>query len=165
MIKQEVSKLIVVRFIKEIHYLEWFSNVVVVLNKNNKWRVCMDYTNLNNAWPKDTFPLPRIDQIMDVTAGHDLLSFLNAYLGYNQILMYPLDAAKTAFITQYDMYCYNVMPFGLKNAGTTYQHMMSRVFEPLLGRIVEVYIYYILVKFRSRGDHLTHLQEAFCLLR
>ena len=87
----------------------------------------MDYTNLNDACPKDTFPLPQIDQIIDATAGHELLSFLVAYLGYNQIPMYPSNETKTAFITIYGMYCYRVMPFGLKNAGATYQLMMSWV--------------------------------------
>ena len=99
MIKQEVSNLLAVGFIKEIHYLELFSNVVVVLKKNNKRHVCVDYTNLNNGCPKDTFPLPWIDQIVDATTRHELLSFLNAYMGYNQIPMYPPDAVKIAFIT------------------------------------------------------------------
>ena len=83
MIKQELDRLLEVGFIKEIHYLEWLSNVVVVPKKNGKWRVCEDYRNLNDACPKDTFPLPLIDQIVDVTAGHELLSFLDAYSGYN----------------------------------------------------------------------------------
>ena len=74
--------------------------------------------------------------------------------------MYPPNVAKTAFITSYDIYCYNVMPFGLKNAGAAYQGMMSRVFEPLLGRTVDAYINDILVKSKSRMDHLTHLREA-----
>ena len=98
---------------------------------------------------------------MDATAGHELLSFLDAYSGYNQIPMYPLEEQKITFITSYDMYCYKVMPFGLKNAGATYQRMISRVFEPLLSRIVEVYIDDILVKSRSQGDYLAHLLEAF----
>ena len=125
----------------------------------------MDYTNLNDACLKDNFPLPRINQIVDdATAGHELLSFLDAYSGYNQISMYPPDEPKTAFITPYDMYCYKVMSFGLKNVGVTYQRMMSRVFEPLLGKTMEVYIDDILVKSRPRKDHLAHLREAFCLL-
>ena len=84
MIKQEADKLLEVNFIKEIQYSKWLSNVVVVLKKNDKWQVCVDYTNFNYACPKDTFPLPRIDQIMDEIAGHELLSFLDAYSGYNQ---------------------------------------------------------------------------------
>ena len=148
MIKQEMDKLLEVGFIKEIQYLEWLSNVVAVPKKNDKWRVCREYTNLNDACPKDTFPLSRIDQVVDATAGHKLLSFLDAYSGYNQISMFPHDDPKTAFIILYDMYCYKVMFFGLKNVGATYQCMMSRVFEPMLGRTVEVYLDDILVKSR-----------------
>ena len=99
MIKREVGRLLEVKFIKEIQYLEWLSNVVIVLKENYKWHVCVDYTNLNDACLKDTFILPRINQIMDATADQELLSFLNAYLGYNQILMYPPNEPKTAFIT------------------------------------------------------------------
>ena len=164
-IKQEVDILLEVGFIKEIQYPEWLSNVVVVRKKNGKWQVCVDYINLNDACSKDTFPLPQIDQIVDATAGHELLSFLDAYLDYNQIPMYPSDEAKTAFITPYAMYCYRVMPFGLNNTGATYQCMMSRVFEPLLGKTVVVYIDDILVKSKAQRDHLNHLKEAFTLLR
>ena len=100
-----------------------------------------------------------------MTVDHELLSFLHAYLSYNQILMYQLEAAKTTFITLYDMYCYNMILFGLKNVGATYKHMMSRVFEPPLGRTMEAYVNDILVKSQSPRDHLTYLREAFCLLR
>ena len=90
------------------------------LEKERQVAVCVDYTNLNDACLKDTFPLPRIDKIVDATMGHELLSFLDTYSGYNQIPMYLPDAVKTACITSYNMYCYNVMSFGLKNAGATY---------------------------------------------
>ncbi|RVW72594.1 Transposon Ty3-I Gag-Pol polyprotein [Vitis vinifera] len=91
----------------------------VVPKKEGKWRVCVDYTNLNNACPKDSFPLPRIDQIVDSTSGQGMLSFLDAFSGYHQIPMSPDDEEKTAFITPHGLYCYKVMPFGLKNAGAT----------------------------------------------
>ena len=109
-------------------------------------------------------PLPQINKIVDAIADHELLSFLNADSGYNQVSMYPPDEPKTAFITPYDMFCYKVMLFGLKNVEATYQCMMSQVFEPLLGRTVEAYIDDILVKSKSRKDHLAHLREAFYLL-
>ena len=138
--------------------------MVVVPKKNGKWQVCLDYTNLNDACLKDTFLLPRIDQIVDATTGHEILSFLDAYSGYNQISMYSSGEAKIALITPYDMYCYKVMPFGLKNVGATYQHMISRVFELLLGKTVAVYIDDILVKSKAQRDHLNRLKEAFALL-
>ena len=88
----------------------------------------MDFTDLNKACPKDSFPLPRIDQLVDVTAGHELLSFMDAYSGYNQIRMNKADEEKTAFTTDQGLYCYKVMPFGLKNAGATYQRLVNRIF-------------------------------------
>ena len=139
--------------------------MVVVLKKGGKWRVCVDYTDLNDACPKDSFPLPRIDQIVDVLAGHGMLSFLDAYSGYHQIPMYPLDAEKTTFITPHGLFCYNVMPFGLKNLGATYQRLVTKMFRPLLGKTIKVYIDDMLVKSKERLDHATHLQEAFELLK
>ena len=103
-----------------MEYPDWLANVVVVPKKEGKWWVCVDYTNLNNAYPKDSFPLPRIDQIVDSTAGQGMLSFLDAFFGYHQIPMALADEEKTAFITPHGLYCHKVMPFGLKNACATY---------------------------------------------
>ena len=164
-IKQKVDKLLAAGFIREIQYPEWLSNVVVVPKKNGKWRVCVDYSNLNDACLKDTFPLPRINQIVDATAGHQLLFFLDAYSSYNQIPMYPPDLANTTFITPTGMYCYNVMPFGLKNTEATYQCMTSCIFEPLLVKTMEAYIDDILIKSKSREVHIAHLRGAFKLMR
>ena len=156
-IKQEVDKFLAIGFIKEIQYPEWLSNVVVVPKKNGKWRVCVDYTNLNDACPKDTFPLPWIDQIVEATAGHELLSFLDAYSGYNQIPMHLPNSTKIAFITSYGMYCCNVMPFGLMNARATYQRMKSPCVQAFVGKDRGGILDDILVKSKSRGDHLGHL--------
>ena len=125
----------------------------------------MDYTNLNEACPKDSFPLPRIDQIVDASAGHGMLSFLDAFSGYHQIPMHPSDAEKTTFITPRGPFCYNVMLFGLKNVGITYQSLVTKMFRPLLGKTMEVYINDKLVKSKERLDHAEHLQENFELLR
>ena len=142
-------------------YPKWLANVVVVPKKDNKWRVCVDYTDLNNACPKDSFPLPRIDQIVDASAGHDMLSFLDAFWGYHQIPMHPPDAEKTSFIMPHRLYCYNVMPFRLKNTGATYQRLVTKMFRPLLGSTMDD----MLVKSKQRQDHVTHLQRVFVLLR
>nr|CAN67795.1 hypothetical protein VITISV_009541 [Vitis vinifera] len=139
-IRNEIDKLLKVGFIRKVSYPDWLANVVVVPKKEGKWRVCVDYTNLNNACPKDSFPLPRIDQIVDSTSGQGMLSFLDAFSGYHQILISPDDEEKTAFITPHDLYCYKVMSFGLKNAGATYQRLMTKIFKPLIGHTVEVYI-------------------------
>lgn len=157
----EVEKLLEVGFIKEVEYPEWLANVVVVPKKKGKWRVCVDYTNLNDACPKDSFPLLRIDQIVDATFEHEMLSFLDAFYGYHQIPMAPEDEEKTAFITPHKLYCYKVMPFGLKNARATYQRLMTKIFKPLIGSIVEVYIDDVVVKSKTRSEHTRHLQEVF----
>ena len=123
--------------------------------------MCVNYSNLNDACPKDTFPLPYIDQKVDATAGHQFLSFLDAYSSYNQIPMPPHDAVNTTFITPTRMYCYNVMPFGLKNVRATYSRMMSCIFESLLRQTMEAYIDGMLVKSKSQEDHFSHLRDAF----
>ncbi|RVW94689.1 Transposon Ty3-I Gag-Pol polyprotein [Vitis vinifera] len=115
-----------------------------------KWRVCVDYTNLNDVCPNNSFPLPRIGQIVDSIAGHGMLSFLDVFFRCHEIPMYQPDEEKTAFITSHKLYCYRVMSFGLKNAGTTYQRLMTKIFKPLIGCTVEVYIDDIVVKSRTR---------------
>ena len=164
-IQVEVNTLLKVWFIKESKYPEWLANVVVVPKKGGKWRVCVDYIDLNDACPKNSFPLPRIDHIIDASTGHRMLSFLDAFSGYHQIPMYSPDMEKITFITPHGIFCYNVMPFGLKNAEATYQRLVTKMFRPLLGKTMEVYIDDMLVKSQKRPDHATHLQEAFELLR
>ena len=96
-IQTEVDNLLHNGFIRVVKYPEWLDNVVVVPKKGNRWRVCVDYTDLNDACPKDSFPLTGIDQIVDASAGHGMLSFLDAFLGYHQISMHPSDAKKDIF--------------------------------------------------------------------
>ncbi|KAJ9564818.1 hypothetical protein OSB04_000784 [Centaurea solstitialis] len=145
-INDEVDNLLKTGKIREVKYSDWLANVVVVQKKNGKWRVCIDFTDLNKACPKDPFPLPHIDAMVDATAGHELLTFMDAYSGYNQILMHMDDQEKTAFMTDKGIYCYKVMPFGLKNAGSTYQRLVNMMFKEHLGRTMEVYIDDMLVK-------------------
>ena len=164
-IQAELDNLLEAGFIKEVKYPEWLANVVVVPKKGGKGRVCVDYTDLNDACPKDSFPLPRIDQIIDALSRHGMISFLDAFSGYHQIPMYSPDSEKTTFITPHGLFYYNVMPFGLKNVGATYRRLVTKMFRPLLGKNMEVYIDDMLVKSKERTDHTTHLQEAFNLLR
>jgi len=109
-----------VQFIREVYYLDWLANVVMVKKANGKWRMCVNFIDLNKACPKDSYPLPRIDQLVDSTAGHQLLSFMDTFSRYNQIKMDEVDQEKTSFITSQSLFCYKGMPFGLKNAGATY---------------------------------------------
>ena len=116
---------------------------------------------MNKACPKDNFPLSKIDQLVDATSGHKLLSFMDAFSGYNQIKMASEDEENTAFITNKGIYCYKVMPFGLKNVGATYQRLVNKVFKNQIGRNMEVYIDDMLVKTPEGADHLEDLEEAF----
>ncbi|KAI0488063.1 hypothetical protein KFK09_027887 [Dendrobium nobile] len=127
--------------------------------------MCVDYTDLNKACPKDSFPLLRIDQLIDATSGHQMLSFMDAYSGYNQIQMDPADEETTSFQTDKGLYCYLVMPFGLKNAGATYQRLMNKVFKNLIGRTMKVYVDDMLVKSLEKSQHISNLEECFNLLR
>ena len=133
--KVEADKLLSAGFIEEDQYTTLLSNVVLVKKANGKWRMCVDYTDLNKACPRDAYPLPNIDRLVDDAAGNKVLSFLDAYSGYNQIPMDAADMHKTAFITDDANYFYRVMPFGLKNAGATYQRLMDKVFSHLTGHL------------------------------
>ena len=160
-INEEVGKLLHAGTIREVEYLEWLANVVLVKKENGKWRLCIDFTDINKACPKDSFPLPRIDLIVDATAGHELLNFMDAFSGYNQISMDTDDQEKTSFVTAQGTYCYRVMPFGLKNAGATYQRLVNRMFQKQIGITMEVYIDDMLVKSTTAEFHIAHLSEAF----
>ena len=164
-INEEVGKLLQAGAIREVEYPEWLANVVLVKKGNDKWRLCIDFTNINRACPKDSFALSRIDLIVDAITGHELLSFMDAFSSYNQISMDPDDREKTSFVTAQGTYCYRVMPFGLKNARATYQRLVNRMFQKQIGTTMEVYIDDMLVKSTTAELHIAHLSEAFQILR
>ncbi|GAU45489.1 hypothetical protein TSUD_191080 [Trifolium subterraneum] len=159
--EKAVKDLLEANFISEAKYTTWLSNVVLVKKSNGKWRMCVDYTDLNRACPKDAYPLPCIDRLVDNSSGFKLLSFLDAYSGYNQIPMAVADRTKTGFMTESGKYYYNVMLFSLKNAGATYQRMMNKVFRGEIGDMLEVYTDYMIVKSHEEVDHTIHLQKVF----
>ncbi|XP_058217354.1 uncharacterized protein LOC131328425 [Rhododendron vialii] len=161
---EEVGQLLNARVIREVQYPRWLANTVVVKKKNGKWCVCVDYSNLNDAYPKDVFPLLRIDQLNDATAGHDRLSFMNAYRGDHQIAMSKGNVENTAFITPHGIFGYLVMPFDLKNAKATFQQMITKMFEYLLGDTMMAYIDDMIVKSMLASDHPAHLTKAFKIL-
>nr|ABA97545.1 retrotransposon protein, putative, unclassified [Oryza sativa Japonica Group] len=164
-IREEVARLLEAGFIREVIHPEWLANPVVVPKANSKLRMCIDYTDLNKACPMDPYPLPRIDQIVDSTAGCDLLCFLDAYSGYHQICMAREDEEKTAFITPIGTYCYTTMPFGLKNAGPTFQRTTRISLGSQIGRNVEAYVDDLIVKTRNQETLLSDLAETFESLR
>jgi hypothetical protein len=142
--------------------LSWVSHPVIVPKKNiDVRRVCLDYTALNKHCPKDPFPLPRIYQIIDSTTSCARLSFLDAYSRYNQIRLKVEDKEKTAFVTPYGVYYYQGMPFGLKNAGATYQRMMQNCLGNQIGRNVQVYIDNVVITTREEATLISDLQKTF----
>ena len=145
---EELAKLLEARFVREIKHPDWLANLVMVPKKDKSWRLCVDFKDLNKAFPKDPFPLPRIDQIIDATAGHNSLCFLGAYSGYHQIKMAESDQAATTFITPYGPFCFNTMPFGLKYAGATYQRMIQTCLDTQIGKTMEAYIDDVVIKTR-----------------
>jgi hypothetical protein len=158
-IKKELAKLLTTGFIREVLHPEWLANLVLVRKKNmNEWRMCVDYTDLNKLCPKDPFGLPRIDQVIDFTAGCDLLCFLVCYSGYHQITIKEEDQEKTAFITPLGAYCYTTMSFGLKNAGATYQRAIQACFKRRLNKNVEAYVDDVVVKTRNSDTLITNLE-------
>jgi len=131
-IKEGVEKQYNAGFLRVVNYPEWLANMVSVPKKDGKFRMCVDFQDLNNASLKDDFPLPYIDVLVDNTTGHALLSFMDGFSGYNQIKMALEDMEKTSFITPWGTYYYKVIPFGLKNAGVTYQRVATTLLHDLI---------------------------------
>ncbi|KAG9442525.1 hypothetical protein H6P81_018379 [Aristolochia fimbriata] len=150
-IEKEVDKLIAANFIREVKYPSWIANIVPVKKKTGQIWVCIDFRNLNTACPKDDFPFPITELMVDATTGHEALSFMDGSSGYNQILMDPKDEELIAFRTPKGIFCYKVMPFGLKNAGVTYLRAMQNIFDDFLHKRVECYVDDLVVKTKQRG--------------
>jgi hypothetical protein len=164
-IRKEVQKLLDAGFIEEVHHPVWLANPVIVPKANGKLRMCINYTSLNKVYPKDPYPLPRIDQIVHSTSGCDLLSFLDAYSGFHQIQMSREDRKHTAFVTVDGLYCYVVMLYGLKNALPTFVRAMSKTFGDLNRDKVEVYVDDIVVKTKRGSTLVEYLTLVFDKLR
>ena len=158
-IKEEFTKQLKVGFIKPVHQAKWITNVVPVPRNDGKVRMCVDFRNLNKACPKDYFPLPHIDVLVDNTVGNSLISFMDGISRYNQINMAPKDMTKTTFITEWGIYCYMVMPFGLKNAGATYQRMATTLLHDMMHNKVEVYVDDMIVKSKDRECHIINFEK------
>ncbi|XP_074357139.1 uncharacterized protein LOC141696896 [Apium graveolens] len=137
----------------------------MVKKSNDKWRMCVDYTDLNDVYPKDPYPLPNIDQLIDTTSRHKMLSFMDAFFGYNQIKMNPRDKPKTAFITHRAVHAYVMLPFGLTSEGSTYQRAMNKIFKSQIGRNLECYVDDMISKSITIPAHVEDLKEFFDNLR
>ncbi|KAI0498537.1 hypothetical protein KFK09_019425 [Dendrobium nobile] len=161
----EVKKLAEARFIREEQYPSSVASVVPVRKKNGQIRICVDYRDLNKACPKDEFPLPIPELMVDIASSHAIFSFMDGSSGYNQIKMALEDERNTTFRTPIGIFCYKVMPFGLKNAGATYQRAMTRVFDDLIHNQVECNIDDLVVKSKVKEAHLYDLRVVFERLR
>ncbi|XP_058746121.1 uncharacterized protein LOC131618991 [Vicia villosa] len=164
-IQEEVQKQFDAGFLAVTVYPPWVANIVPVPKKDGKVRMCVDYRDLNRASPKDDFPLPHIDVLVDNTAQFSVFSFMDGFSGYNQIKMAPEDMEKTTFITPWGTFCYKVMPFGLKNAGATYQRAMVTLFHDMIHKEIEVYVDDMIAKSHTEEEHLVHLKKLFERLR
>ncbi|CAN6713622.1 unnamed protein product [Malus baccata var. baccata] len=167
-VKEEIERLVKAGFIRPAKYVEWLANIVPVLKAITKAvRCCVDYKNINSATPKDEYPMPMADSSIDAVAKHKVLSFMDGHAGYNQIKMAPEDIHKTAFRCpgHVGAYEYLVMPFGLKNAGATYQRAMNAIFHDLIGQSMEVYIDDIVAKSKTEEQHLIDLRQALIRMR
>ncbi|CAN6569845.1 unnamed protein product [Malus baccata var. baccata] len=167
-VKEEIERLVKVGFIRPAKYVEWLANIVPILKAITKAvRCCVDYRNINSATPKDEYPMPMADLSINAVAKHKVLSFMDGNVGYNQIKMAPEDIHKIAFRCpgHVGAYEYLVMPFGLKNAGTTYQRAMNAIFHDLIGQSMEVYIDDIVVKSKTEEQHLVDLKQALTRMR
>jgi hypothetical protein len=163
--KAEVHRLLEARFIEPIAYPTWLANVVMVQKKSCKWRMCIDFTSLNKACPKDNFPLPRIDKIVDSAAGCEVMSLLDCFSGYHQIYMKEEDKASRSLITPFGTYCFIRMPQGLKNAESTFSRLTKKVLESQVGRNIFTYVDDIVVANKNKEDHLADLAETFANMR
>ena len=160
-ITQEVKKLLSAGFIKLIQHPRWLSNIVPVKKKNRQIWCCVDFRNLNKACPKDEFPLPNKDLLIDFVEGHAMFSFMDGFSGYNQIFMFPKDVEKTAFHTPIGNFYYTVMQFGLKNAEATYQRTTTAMFHDMMHLEIEDYVDDIVMKSKTKEDHFGILKKVF----
>ena len=164
-IKKEVTKQLKVGFIKPVHQVEWIANVVPVPKNDGKVRMCVDFRDLNKACPKNDFPLPHIDVLVDNTEGSALMSFMDGFLGYNQIKMAPKDMTKTTFTTEWGIYYYTVIPLDLKNAGATYQRMATALLHDMMHKEVEVYVDDMIAKSMDRESYIINLRKFFEMIK
>jgi hypothetical protein len=163
--RNEVKRLLSAGVIREVTYQEWLANTVMVKKANGKWRMCIDFIDLNKACEKDEFHLPRIDSLVDAAAFSELMRLLDCYSGYHQIWMRKEDEAKTSFITPSGTYCYLWMPEGLKNARGSISRMTAKILHSQIGRNVLTYVDDIIVKSTKQENHVADLQETFANFR
>jgi hypothetical protein len=149
---------------REVQFIDWLANLVMVLKKNGKLRRCTDFTNLNKACSKDDYPLLRIDTLVDADTGSEMMSMLDCFSRYHQVWMRKSDEEKTSFPTTFGTYCFVRMPEGLRNAGCTFNRTIRAVLRELLDRNISAYVDDVVVRSQKSGDHIQDLRETFANL-
>jgi hypothetical protein len=152
-VKEEIEKMLEAGFIRSCRYAKWISSIVHVQKKDGRWRVCVDFRDLSRATPKDGYPMPIAETLINAATGKKILSFMDGNIGYNQIFMAPEDIHNSALGVPgaVGLFKYVVMPFVLKNASATYQRAMNYIYQDLIGKLVEIYIDDVVVKSTSTG--------------
>jgi hypothetical protein len=163
--EREIKKLLDARIIIPLRYSEWIANLVPVRKKNGEIRLCVDFRNLNKCSRKDNYPLPKMEHILQKVSGSKVMSFIDGFSGYNQIVVHPDDREKTAFTTPWGTFMYEKMPFGLMNAGATFQRAMDIAFVGEKDKFVLIYLDDITVFSNSHEHHLQHLKKTFLKCR
>ena len=166
-VKEEIEKLLKAKFIRTTRYVQWLSNIVHVIKKNGKLRVCVDFRDLNVVTPKDMYVMPIANMLVYSIANNELFSFMDGFCWYNQILIVVDDISKNAFRCPGSLGTFEwlIMTFGLKNASATYQRVMNVIFHDMLGHHMEIYIYDIVVKSKKATKHVNHLRKSFEMMR
>jgi hypothetical protein len=164
-IEREIKKLLDAKIIIPLRYSKWIANLVIVRKKNGEVRLCVDFRNLNRCSKKDNYPLPKMEHLLQRISGANVMSFLDGFSGYNQISVHPDDQEKTAFTTPWGTFMYAKMPFGLMNAGATFQRAMDIAFVGEKDKFVLIYLDDITVYSSSHEEHLKHLKRVFLKCR
>jgi len=161
LIEKEIKKLLAAKIIVHLRYSKWVANLVVVRKKSGEIRLCVDFINLNKCSKKDNYPLPKMEHLLQKVSGAKVMSFLDGFSGYNQIVVHLDDQENTAFTTPWSTFMYFKMPFGLMNAGATFQRAMDIAFVGEKDKFVLIYLDDITVYSSSHQDHLQHLMKVF----
>lgn len=157
---QELLKLLDAKIIYPIKHYSWVSNLVPIRKRNGEIRLCVYFRNLNQVSLKDNYPLPPMEQILQIVVGACCFSMFNGFLGFNQIQVKDEDQYKTTFTTKWGTFSFQRMPIGLSNFGATFQRAMDHAFGELINKIILIYLYDIIVFSKSRKDHLDHAKHA-----
>jgi hypothetical protein len=160
-IEREVKKLLDAKIIVPLRYSEWVANLVPVRKKNGEIRLCVDFRNLNRSSLKDNYPLPKMDHVLEKVVGANIISMIDGFSGYNQIVVHEDDREKTVFTTPWGTFMYDKMPFGLMNAGATFQRAMDIAFVGERDKFVVIYLDDLTVFSNSDAEHLVHLRQTF----